>query len=397
MTQERIDQLIRTYRDGLLNDTVPFWLRHSIDREHGGYMFSVDRDGRVIDTDKSVWLQGRFAWLLATLYNTVEPRQEWLDGAALGVDFLLKHGYDRDGKMYFHLTREGRPIRMRRYAVSESFAAIAYAALAKATKDEALADKARQMLHQFYRYNTTPGMIPPKFADTRPMKSIGFFMILINTAQEVRDSIGDPRCNEYVDFGISEIKNFFLKEDQRVVMENVGLKGEIYDHFDGRILNPGHAIEASWFVMHEGMLRRDANLIATGSTMLDWMWERGWDKQYGGILYFRDLNDLPVQEYWQDMKFWWPQNEAIIATLLAYGLTREAKYAEWHKQIHDWTYERFPDPEYGEWFGYLHRDGRLANTLKGNLWKGGFHIPRMQLYCWKLLERMRSGSLESLT
>ncbi len=392
MTTDRIQKFLATYKDGLLGDTMPFWIRHSVDDKHGGYMFSVDRDGTIVDTDKAVWLQGRFAWLLATLYNTVERRQEWLDLARSGVDFMLAHAYDSDGRMFFHLTRDGRPIRKRRYAFSESFAALAYAATAKASGDDFLADKARAMLRQFYRINTTPGLIQPKFTDTRPMKSIGFPMILINTAREVLDNVGDPQAEIYIQHGIDEIRRSFMNEKDQAVMENVGLGGELYDHFDGRILNPGHAIEAAWFVMHEGRVRHDSSLVQMGCTMLDWSWRRGWDPDHGGILYFRDLKGLPVQEYWQDMKFWWPQNEAIIATLLAYVLTDDDRYSSWHDQIHTWTYERFPDPEYGEWFGYLHRDGRVANTLKGNLWKGAFHIPRMQLYCWKLLETLREKS-----
>jgi N-acylglucosamine 2-epimerase len=266
---------------------------------------------------------------------------------------------------------------------------LAFSATARATGNERLAEKAREMLHQFYQINTTPGLIRPKFTDTRPMKSIGFPMILINTAREVLDTVGDPKGEQYIQYGIREIQKYFMKSEFEAVMENVGSNGEFYDHFDGRILNPGHAIEAAWFVLHEGKVRKDDSLVSMGCTMLDWMWERGWDREYGGILYFRDVKGLPVQEYWQDMKFWWPQSEAIITTLLAYALTNDAKYAGWHQQIHDWTYTRFPDPDFGEWFGYLHRDGRIANTLKGNLWKGGFHIPRMQLTCWKLLETMR--------
>ncbi|MCA9266813.1 MAG: AGE family epimerase/isomerase, partial [Planctomycetales bacterium] len=158
-------------------------------------------------------------------------------------------------------------------------------------------------------------------------------------------------------------------------------------HFDGRTLNPGHAIEGAWFIMLEGKLRGDQELIQVGCQMLDWMWHRGWDKQFGGMLYFADVKGLPVSEYWHDMKFWWPQNETIIATLLAHLLTGESKYADWHRQIHDWTYRHFPDPEFGEWFGYLHRDGSVSSTLKGNLWKGPFHMPRMQLMCWQFLEQ----------
>ena len=135
----------------------------------------------------------------------------------------------------------------------------------------------------------------------------------------------------------------------------------------------------------------DPELLKTGLTILDWMWERGWDREYGGMTYYVDVKGLPVQEYWHDMKFWWPQNETIIATLMAYRLTGDEKYARWHRMVHDWTYARFPDPEHGEWFGYLHRDGRLSSRLKGNTYKAAFHIPRMELVCWKLMEEIKAG------
>ena len=173
-------------------------------------------------------------------------------------------------------------------------------------------------------------------------------------------------------------------------METVGADGGMIDHFDGRTLNPGHAIEGAWFIMLEGKLRGDGDLIEMGRRMLDWMWERGWDKQYGGLMYFMDIEGKqPIQLEW-DMKLWWPHNEAIIATLLAYLLTGDSRYAKWHSLVHDWAYKHFPDPEYGEWFGYLRRDGSLSIPLKGNLWKGPFHLPRMQWYCWKLLEQMEN-------
>ena len=291
--------------------------------------------------------------------------------------------------MWFQVTRDGRPIRKRRYAFSESFAAIAYGELAKATSEERYADKALRTFRRFIDHNLKPRGVEPKFTDTRPTRGLGFPMITIGTAQELRNSIGLPEATEWIDQSIDTIRRHHVKEDIECVMETVGPNGEIIDHFDGRTLNPGHAIEGAWFIMREGKLRSDKSLIRLGCQMLDWMWLRGWDEQHGGILYFVDVNRLPVQEYWHDMKFWWPQNETIIATLLAYQLTDAKKYMEWHSRIHDWVYAHFPDEEHGEWFGYLHRDGRISSTLKGNLWKGPFHMPRMQLVCWKLLEEMK--------
>ncbi|MCA9138883.1 MAG: AGE family epimerase/isomerase [Planctomycetales bacterium] len=389
MNSEHVKSLAATYRDGLLGDTLPFWIRHSVDRIHGGFMTSLDRDGTVIDTDKGVWQQARFTWLLGELYNNVEPRDEWLDLAIGGAEFLDKYCYDpTDGRMWFHVTRDGRPIRKRRYAFSESFAAIAYGELFQATGQQAYADKARSAYQAFIDHHLNPNGAAAKFTDTRPMKGIGFPMINVVTAQQLRDSIGLSEANECIDRSIETIRRDHLKPDLGCVMETVSADGEIIDHFDGRTLNPGHAIEGAWFVMLEGQIRNDRQLIEMGCRMLDWSWQRGWDEQYGGILYFVDLKGVPVQEYWHDMKFWWPQNEAIIATLMAYQLTGEQKYANWHQQIHDWAHSHFPDPQHGEWFGYLHRDGSLSSRLKGNLWKGPFHLPRMQMTCWQILQRM---------
>lgn len=216
-------------------------------------------------------------------------------------------------------------------------------------------------------------------------------MIAIVTAQELRAHLGDVpvagrTCTEWIDASIAEIERDFLKPEHEVLMESVGPNGELVDHADGRMLNPGHAIEAAWFIMHEGRLRHEPRFVQLGARILDWMWKRGWDEEYGGLFYFRDLNGLPVQEYWHDMKFWWPHNEAVIATLLAWALTGQQKYADWHRIVHDWAFRHFPDREYGEWYGYLHRDGSLSVRLKGNMWKGPFHLPRMLWYCWLLID-----------
>lgn len=387
-TRQDLTALKDFYASQLLNDTIPFWFPRSFDKEYGGFLLMRDEDGSLLDDDKAVWIQGRAAWMLATLYNTVEKKQEWLEGAKLGYDFLNKHCFDGDGQMFFHVTRDGRPIRKRRYFFSETFYVIAAAAYAKASGDEEAANKARMVFGKCIEYATTPGLLPPKFANTRPSKAIGVPMILTNTAHQLRETIGDPRCDEWIEKWITEIETDFVKDDIQCVMEQVAPDGSIIDHIDGRTLNPGHAIEGAWFVLHEAVHRNnDKRLIELGCRMIDYMWERGWDKQYGGLLYFRDVYNKPVQEYWQDMKMWWPHNEAIIATLLAYLLTGKEKYAEWHKMVHEYSYSRFHDKKHGEWFGYLHRDGTIAQPAKGNLFKGAFHVPRQEWYCMQILEK----------
>lgn len=383
-------KLASFYRSHLLENVIPFWMDHGLDRQYGGMLTSLDQAGKIMDTDKSVWFQGRAGWMFSTLYNTVEHRPEWLAASRSCVEFTRKYCHSPEGKMWFTVTQAGAPLRMRRYVFSEAFAAISYAAYAKATGDPQAALEATKTFAEFLRFSFTPGLIPPKYENTRPAKGIGAHMIAIVTAQELRANLGDIQisgqtCTEWVDWNIAEIRRDFMKPEYEALMEEVALDGAVLNHHSGRTLNPGHALECAWFIMHEGSLRNNNMHIKVGLKILDWMWERGWDSEFGGLFYFRDLHNFPVQEYWHDMKFWWPHCEAIIATLLAWTLTGEPKYERMHSLAHDWSFGHFPDPVHGEWFGYLRRDGTVSQPAKGNIFKGPFHVPRMLWFCNNLL------------
>lgn len=380
-----IKQLGHFYKERLLKDVVPFWFPRAYDKQHGGLLHCFDRDGTVVDTDKSVWAQGRMAWMLLTMYNTVEKNPDWLKYAESALKFLEDHCIDlKDGRMYFHVAQDGTPIRKRRYAFSESFASIAFAAHAKATGNEESARKARHWFDIFTDINFTPGKMVPKSTGNRPAIGLGPRMIAIVTAQELRRFLGDEDryYTEWIDRCIDDLKTYFLKPDIKAVMETVAPDGSIIDHFDERTLNPGHAIEGGWFILEEARHRgNDPGLIEIGCNMIDWSLARGWDEQHGGLLYFVDVYGGPVQEYWHNMKFWWPHDEALIGTCLAYIMTGDQKYADWHEKIKNWSFSHLQDAEYGEWFGYCNRDGSPANTLKGSLWKSFFHHPRAMWTC----------------
>lgn len=373
------------YKKQLLEDVVPFWFPRALDEKHGGLYHCFLDDGSLVDTDKSVWAQGRMAWMLLTMYGSIERRPEWLRYAESALVFLETKCVDpSDGRMYFHVAEDGTPIRKRRYAYSESFAAIAFAAHAGATGSEDSARKARHWFDVFARVMLTPGGVTPKFTGNRPAEGLGPRMIMLATAQEMRKHLGDADgfYTGWIDRCIGDLKRLFFKPEIEAVMETVAPDGSIIDHFDERTLNPGHAIEGGWFILEEARHRgNDPELIDIGCKMIDWSLARGWDEQFGGLLYFTDVFGGPVQEYWHNMKFWWPHDEALIGTCLAYVLTQDEKYARWHMKIKDWAFSHLQDPEHGEWFGYCERDGSPANKLKGSLWKSFFHHPRAMWCC----------------
>ncbi len=377
-----------TYKEDLLENILPFWLEHGLDTVNGGVYTCVTRTGELMDSTKSVWFQGRFAFTCCFAYNNVEKRQEYLDAAKLTLDFIEQHCFDADGRMYFEVAADGTPLRKRRYIFSESFAAIAMAEYSKATGDRTYAEKALALFKDMRRFLATPGLLAPKYEPTVQMQGHSITMIMINVASCIRKVIADAELDRQIDESLHALKTYFIHPEFKALLETVGPNGEFIDTINGRVINPGHCIETSWFLFDVATDRGDKELMELALTILDWSWEWGWDKEFGGIINFKDCKNYPPQDYSQDMKFWWPQTEAIIATLYAYKLTGDEKYLKRHKQISDWTYAHFPDTEYGEWYGYLHRDGSVAQPAKGNIFKGPFHIPRMMTKAYMLCQEM---------
>ena len=377
------------YQDDLKENILPFWLKHGLDRVHGGVYTCVDRDGTLIDSTKSVWFQGRFGFICAYAYNNIEANEEWLRASKSCVDFIEQHCFDTDGRMYFEVTAEGKPVRKRRYVFSECFAAIAMSEYAIASGDRSYAQKALSLFKQILHFINTKGILEPKYCEGVEMQGHSITMILINTAARIREAIPAVELDEQISLSIETLQRYFIHPEFEALLETVGPNGEFIDTIIGRTINPGHCIETAWFLLEEAKYRGgDPQLTEVAVKILDWSWKWGWDKEYGGLINFRDCKGLPVQDYSQDMKFWWPQTEAIIATLYAYEATGEERFLHMHQLVSDWTYAHFPDAEYGEWYGYLHRDGTVAQPAKGNIFKGPFHIPRMMIKGFMLCRDM---------
>ncbi len=388
-TREYIQQWADSYRNDLIQNIMPFWMRNGLDRKNGGVYTCLNRDGSLMDTTKSVWFQGRFAFICSFAYNHVEKNPEWLAAAKSTLDFIEKHCFDKDGHMFFSVTADGRGLRKRRYVFSETFATIAMSEYALATGDMTYAEKALRLFEDMQRFLATPGFLPAKFEPEVKLQGHSIVMMLINVASRIRAAIDSPKLTAQIDDSIDKLRRYFIHPEFKALLETVGPNGEFIDTNTTRVINPGHCIETSWFIMEEARARNwDKSLLDMALTIFDWSWDWGWDEPYGGIINFRDCRNLPPQDYSQDMKFWWPQCETIIASLYAYLGTGDEKYLERHRIISDWTYKHFPDPEFGEWYGYLHRDGTVAQPAKGNLYKGPFHIPRMLIMGYSLCQEI---------
>lgn len=388
-------QLAAQYKSELLDKVFPFWLEKSQDLEHGGYFTCLERDGEVYDTDKFVWLQGREVWMFATLYNKVEKRQEWLDCAIQGAEFLKKHGHDGNLNWYFALDREGNPLVEPYNIFSYTFAVIAFGQLSIATGNKEYADIAKRTFDiVLSKVDNPKGKWNKAAPGARALKSFALPMILCNVALEIEPLLDADFMQQTIDTCIHEVMDVFYRPELGLIVEHLSTDGELVDCFDGRLLNPGHAIEAMWFVMDLGKRLGRQDLIEKAVTIALNEAEYGWDKEHGGIFYFMDRLGRPCQQLEWDQKLWWVHIETLITMLKGYQLTGNAQCLEWFERVHNYVWTHFTDKEYAEWFGYLNRQGEVLLSLKGGKWKGCFHVPRGLFQCWQILEDLASNSRE---
>jgi N-acylglucosamine 2-epimerase len=387
----RLPQLAAFYREQLLDDCTPFWLKHSLDRQYGGYITMLERDGTPYGTGKYIWTQAREAYQFAKLYNLIEGNPEWLEASRSGVEFLDKYALDDNGRGYYKVTREGAPLYSRPWQLfADCFLILAYAEFARASGEEKWLDKAKRLYWGILdRFESEDGGKPPHvhrscYQEHAPL------MILINTTQELRAIENDTHYSEAIQTWIQKELYTFAVDEHETMFERVGLDGQpVLGEPEGRSVTPGHCLEACWFCLREGAYRGDERIIRRACQIMEWSMRLGWDTAYGGIYNFVDAKGRPPghqDEGWGedqdwDAKIFWVHSEALCALLLAYAATRKKKYFDLYRQVHEWSFAHFPDPEYGEWFGYLRRDGSISQTLKGGV-KGFFHIPRALLNCF---------------
>ena len=381
-----------------LKKSINFWLNNGMDKVNGGVYTCLDRKGEIYSTDKSVWMQGRCGWIFAYLCHVYGVRDEWISASKSCLDFMEAHCINREAgdRMYFTVTAEGKPLRQRRYYYSEAFYALANAEYYGVTGDRECLERARKAYEIYWDLShggvDPVGLGPKTIAETRSGRSFGPPMIILNVTGVLirvdpeRRELYEARAQQCVD----EIFKYHVIPELKCLLENVDIDGtpRLY-YTEGRIVNPGHDIEGAWFMLEHAKRTGDKELVAKCAQIFDWAIEVGWDCEYGGLLYFIDCLGKPPEAYEHDMKLWWPHNEIMIASLMLYRDTGEEKYLDWFDKTLDYCKAHFADPEYGEWYGYLRRDGLpTMPPTKGSTFKGPFHLPRALVMCDLMLTEL---------
>ncbi|MBR2372678.1 MAG: AGE family epimerase/isomerase [Lentisphaeria bacterium] len=384
------EKYIQRYEDELTRKVIPFWEEHCQDKEYGGYFTCLDRDGSVYDSEKYMWMQWRIVYMFAMFYMTPYRKESFLPIAEQGFEFLTKYGKSPDGTYYFALNRKGVPSVAPYNIFSDCFAAMGAAALYRATGEERYKHEADSAMQSYIRRMDSPkGRWEKGLEGRQPRLALAHFMILANLAAVMKEMLGSDEYEVQADEAVKTVVGRFWNPEKRVLFENINADGTFdLDSCEGRFINPGHGLESMWFMLQYAERKNNHELIEKCADIIKGLFEFGTDRKHGGLFYFMDVLGKPHLELQWDMKLWWPHCEAMIAALYAYRLTSEQYFLDRFKEIDEYAWSHFRDPEFPEWYAYLNRAGEPTHLLKGGKWKTFFHLPRALYLCVEQMKKI---------
>ena len=394
MTVPDLDKLLDLYRPHLLEEVVPFWMRHAVD-PGGGLNTCIRDDGTVVSRDKWLWSQWRAVWVFSKLYNRFEARREWLELARNICEFAARFGWDEQaGGWALRLSGDGEVLDGPESIYTDGFAIYALTELAKATGEEKYEQLAcrtadcvlRRIRAPHERIPTWPYPTPPG------ARTHGLPMIFSLVFWELGEHLGNRRYLDAAGELSDEVFRHFYRPDRDLLLERIAADSSEYPPPEGTAVVPGHVIEDMWFQIHIARGRGDRSRIGEACRIIRRHLEVGWDDEYGGLFLAVDADGRDeVGWKFADTKLWWPHTEALYATLLAYEQAGEDWALDWHERVRQYSFAHYPVAGHGEWTQRLDRRGQAITEVVALPVKDPFHLPRALIYCIDALERMTGG------
>ncbi|WP_128545394.1 AGE family epimerase/isomerase [Larkinella soli] len=381
-------KLAAQYQEALFRTILPFWITHSRDLTCGGYYNALTDQGVVFDTDKLVALQAQQVWGFSFLHHQVDAIPEWLSLARHGVDFLLKHGRQPDGRWLDTVDRRGRPVTPARTVVPDCSAVMAFARFFRCSGDEEHALTAQQTLHRLLevRQNQRERW-EAELGGFRQFKHLSEPMMVLKAVIECQSLLSPEFFKQTLETVIAEIQNEFYDKRINLLRENVLPEGAFCDCTTGRRLHGGYVFETAGYLLEAAELTGNRRLAQQAVQMALHLAEICWDEPSGGFIQYADLKDRPgIYSEW-DRKIWWTHTEALSVFVRGYHHTRMNDCLKWFQKVHSYTWQHFPDKDYKEWFGILDRKNEPVLTSKATPQKGCYHLIKGLHDTWKGLEQ----------
>lgn len=385
-------ELARQYEVDLFDDFLPFMDRYVVDRERGGFMTNVDRDGTRHNTIKNTWYCGRGIWVYSFLYNNLDRKQDYLDIAERSVRFILLHAPEGDRLWAPEFTEEGEPIALegqfiggKYYPVSaevsgDLFIANGLAEFSRAAGDSSYWDRAKEIILKCVRIFDRPDYAPTapqvylgKDAPTMPgARIMGVSMLLLNITQQMLTHRDDAELRAVNERAVDAVLTKHYNPEYDLLNEVLNHDWTRPDNVYRHLVYTGHAIETMWMLLYEAYRRKDRELFRRAETLFRRHVEVAWDRVFGG--FFRGLKDVHANLWILDKPLW-TQEEALIGTLFLIEHTGSEWAREWFGRTFDFVQEKYSLRRHG-FALYDDWPDRLVTFVRHHTRVEIFHHPR---------------------
>ncbi len=399
---DEIEKLGEYYRKQLLEDVVPFWEKRIVDPEFGGYFNCFDRDGRLYSDVKCGWFVGRDLYTFSELYRRFGPKETWKSIAEAGRKFLTEKALNPDGRLNRMMRRDGSVLDGETSLFTDHFAVKALFEYIDAFGRKEDIPLAGRLFRTLLKNVSDPRILAVECPDARFRKHAVNFMTLIVAVEGKK--LFREEALPVINRCMHDSLYVFAVDSEQAPLEYVAKNGRPLFEGPGRIVDPGHSFESLWFSMKEAYERGDLASLKRAGTVIDWVIDRAYDKEYGGFYQnvdvfhtepeepYRSNRYVDIDVAWSD-KIWWVQAEALNALAMSALLTENERHYQYFLKQHEFCKEYFSDPEYGEWYSFVKRDGKILSDRKGSELKGAYHVPRCEMLLTSLCGQYPRGRI----
>ncbi len=384
-------------QDVLQKNILRFWLDKMQDRERGGFYGRIDGHGQLhADAEKGAILNARILWAFSAAYRVLgDP--EYLEAAQRARQYLVEHFIDPDyGGVYWSVDCEGRPLDTKKQFYAIGFALYGLSEFVRATGDSAALDQAIALYrcieeHALDReYN---GYIEAQTRDWQPIADMRLSDLDANypKSQNTHLHIIEPYTNLYRVWRSAELeaslRNLIHIFTDRILNPETHHLDLFFDmdwtRGAGALESYGHDIECSWLIHEAALVLGDADVLKKVEPVVQMVAkasEKGLNAD-GSMVHEANLDTGYVDS---DLH-WWVQAEAVVGFFNIWQHFGDEAALEKAKRCWQYIKDNLIDYENGEWYWSRHKDGSL-NLVddKAGFWKCPYHNSRM---CLEIMER----------
>ncbi len=391
-----METLKKEMKQCLENNILRYWIDKVTDKEHGGYYGRVDGHDHVHpEAEKGAILNGRILWAFSAAYRVMKNK-EYLDAATRAKDYILDHFIDKEyGGVYWSLDCEGKPLDTKKQTYAIGFVIYGLSEYARATGDKQALDAAIKLYHDIeaHAYDAVNGgYVEALTREWNPIADMRLSDKDENGAKTMNTHLHviEPYTNLYrvwpskeLHESIHRLLDVFTDKLYNKETHHLDLFFDNAWHGRRNIESYGHDIEATWLLWETALVLGEDDVKAKlGPIVVDLAKAADEGLQPDGSM---------IYEHWKDtgktdrQRQWWVLCENVIGHVNLYQYFNDKDALKVAKDC--WTYidKHLVDHVNGEWHWAISDDGQInLDDDKAGFWKCPYHNSRM---CLEIIER----------